>query len=126
MSNIFKYQLDFIEQSGQSGKDLKSLYAALIHEESVEFENAWDDEPLVNCIKEACDVIYVAAGFINSVLGDNAIHAWDAVHESNMAKVTGNVEVREDGKILKNDEFKKIAKQKLMTRLEELVNQCTN
>lgn len=122
MSNIFLDQLDFIEKSGQSGKDLQSLYAHLIHEEVVEFEDAFDNESLINQIKEACDVIYVAAGFVNAVLGDKSIEAWNAVHESNMAKVTGNVEVREDGKILKNDEFKKIAKQKLMTRLSELVN----
>lgn len=122
MSNIFADQLDFINKSGQSGKDLKVLYAALIHEEAMEFESAWDDEPLINAVKEAVDVIYVAAGFVNAVLGDKAIEAWGAVHASNMAKVSGNVEVREDGKILKNENFKAIAKEKLMIRLNELVN----
>jgi predicted HAD superfamily Cof-like phosphohydrolase len=122
MSNIFKDQLNFIEKSGQSGKDLKYLYAKLINEESMEFETAFNNESLENQVKEAADIIYVAAGFINAVLGDNAIDAWDAVHESNMAKVSGNIAVREDGKILKNDEFKKIAKEKLMNTLSGLVN----
>lgn len=125
MSNIFADQLDFINKSGQSGKDLKSLYASLIHEEAVEFEKAFDDEPLINQIKESLDVIYVAAGFVNAVLGNKSIDAWDAVHRSNLAKVYGTIEVRDDGKIMKNENFKAIAKQKLMDTLSELVNGTT-
>lgn len=126
--SIFQDQKAFMDAAGQEGD--KNLYANLIGEESQEFFDEWNDcwfdfslakdKTLINAIKEAIDVIYVATGFLNSCNIDVEA-AWSAVHDSNMAKVSGTVVVREDGKVLKPDEWKQEAKAKLYARLSELL-----
>lgn len=103
----------------------RDLYANLIEEEASEFMETQHPDYvnlyIADDIKEAVDVIVVAAGYLISSLGvEGAQKAWNLVHESNLAKVSGVVEKREDGKILKNDEYKKTAKLKLMDALAEL------
>jgi predicted HAD superfamily Cof-like phosphohydrolase len=114
-----------------------NLYAKLIIEESYEFvgascvNTAFDDQddyylPVVrneNTIKEACDVIVVAAGYLISMLGvDGAQRAWDCVHANNVAKVVGKIEKRADGKIMKGDTGKAERKAQMMGELLELLN----
>ena len=129
--SIFLDQADFMELGGQTVDRLHLeqvfLYENLIKEESNEFTESIESSLGVSVanesVKEAVDVIVVAAGYLISVLGaDGAQKAWDAVHESNLAKVAGAVEKRDDGKILKNEDYKKVAKAKLMAVLEALVD----
>jgi len=125
--SIFKDQADFMTAGRQTttagNADQIILYAGLIEEESVEFfqADAHLDEPDLatpETVKEAVDVIVVAAGYLISALGvDGAQSAWNLVHESNLSKVSGVIEKRSDGKILKNDEYKQYRKAKLMQDL---------
>lgn len=125
--SIFLDQQDFMRLGGQevNARTLEQvhLYAELIKEESKEFIVAhWSYVGFEEEVKEAVDVIVVAAGYLISMLGaEGAQKAWNAVHESNLSKVAGSVEKREDGKILKSEEYKKIAKAKLMTELSDLL-----
>jgi hypothetical protein len=127
--SIFKDQEDFMVLGGQwvnaPGADKqRELYMRLIEEEAAEFREACvDDSSAADIVKEAVDVIVVATGYLVTVLGaERAQEAWNLVYESNLAKVQGGVEKREDGKILKNDEYKKVARAKLMAALMELVS----
>jgi len=124
--SIFHDQHDLMQAFGQTKlKDLAqvAMYAGLVEEETNEFYDAARGDIFgAEAVKEAIDVIVVASGFLCSVLGpDNAQKAWNAVLESNAAKVVGGVEKRDDGKVLQNAEYKKIAKAKLMGELEELL-----
>lgn len=127
-SSIFIDQARFMSMGGQEidgTQDLKQvwMYAGLIDEESLEFNQAfWNNEgPDIETIKEAVDVIVVAAGYLISTLGvKDAQKAWDAVYASNLSKVVNAVEKREDGKILKSYEYKKVAKKKLMETLSAI------
>jgi len=139
--SILQDQQDFMNAAGQEtktfNKDQSNLYAKLILEESDEFIGAscvnttFDDQedfylPVIhdeNTIKEACDVIVVATGYLISMLGaEGAQKAWDIVHANNVAKVAGKIEKREDGKIMKGDTGKAERKAKMMGELLELLN----
>jgi len=95
-------------------KFTKALWDKLRREELREFSTAFDelhflasaysddqiDEAYANLAKELVDVIYV---FIGTALryGIPLDAVWDEVQRSNMAKVSGDVRRRDDGKILK-------------------------
>lgn len=137
--SIFKDQWDFMQLGGQTAvlradmdidlvdgavKQLM-LYSKLVAEEAEEFAEATLEEfegDIMADIKEAVDVIVVAAGYLVTRLGhDGAQKAWNLVHETNLAKVRGGAEKREDGKILQNKEYKEKLKAKLMDDLAELL-----
>ena len=120
---VFLDQADFMRDGGQVvGYDVDQarLYATLVNEEYQELVEAIDSNNMVDIIKEAMDLIVVVAGLVNST-GVNGEAAWDIVWRANMAKVSGVVEKREDGKILKNDEYKKAVKAKQQKELEALI-----
>lgn len=140
--SIIQDQQDFMNAADQDTKafnqEQANLYAKLILEESTEFiKQSWGDDFLVeeeieniadpvgmdeHTVKETCDVIVVAAGYLISVLGaEGAQKAWDIVHANNIAKVTGKIEKRTDGKILKGDTNKAERKAKMMGELLELL-----
>lgn len=126
--SIFKDQADFMSIAGQitEKKDCNcnqiALYSKLIEEESQEFTESFSGDNEAETVKEACDVIVVAAGFLISVLGANGAQlAWNAVHESNLQKLKGKIEKREDGKILKSAEYKEKAKHECMEKLKCLL-----
>ena len=130
-SQIFGDQSYFMHKGGQKTNtpdDAQAeLYADLIQEETEEFLEAHyallELEPEAS-IKEAVDVIVVAAGYLISKLGaSNAQEAWRLVHASNLRKLEGSVEKREDGKILKNAEGKAERKAKLLADLKDLLPQ---
>lgn len=68
----------------------------------------WEDNP--NMIKEALDLMYVTAQYLNVTIGpEAATKCWDALHANNMSKcIEGKLVKRADGKIMKNDGFKKL------------------
>jgi len=119
--SIFKDQADFMALANQNlgvgYTGQADMYATLITEESLEFAETQYHTYVghsTDPVKEALDVIVVAAGFLNTVLGpDNAQKAWNLVHESNLAKLKGNVEKRADGKVVVSKEWKEAMKKKL-------------
>ncbi|MCW8887960.1 MAG: hypothetical protein OQK25_02730 [Gammaproteobacteria bacterium] len=74
-----------------------------------EFEEWMDEDPgTVNDVKEALDLMYVTAQYLNSVIGPNkATRCLEALHENNMSKVQ-NAVLRDDGKVLKPKGYKKL------------------
>jgi len=135
--SIFKDQADFMSAGNQTiipgNAEQVTLYTKLIEEEATEFllaDTETVDEPdfaTPETIKEAVDVIVVAAGYLISALGVvGAQTAWNLVHESNLSKVRGAVEKRADGKILKGFEYKQILKARLMADLATLLGITDN
>jgi hypothetical protein len=145
--NCLTLQKQFMEAAGQvtdgSSEEVYALYKTLVDEELDEFKNA---ETKLEKVKEACDVIVVGSGFVISQCGykhtdialdlfsgkvvkylcdelgtEKAQKAYELVHASNMEKLVGKVERREDGKILKNENFKTQIKEKLMADLANLI-----
>jgi len=119
--SIFKDQADFMTLANQSlavGRAGQAdLYATLIKEE---FDEFWEtqqpgyDGHRTDDIKEAQDILVVTLGYLNTVLGpDKAQAAWNLVHETNLAKLTGAVEKRADGKVIVTKEWKDAMKKKL-------------
>lgn len=117
--DVFDDQAVFMLASGQSvgieNYPQVNLYANLVEEEARElteavreYEGSPNREEAEHVAKEACDVIVVAAGVLQS-LGFNPGQAWTRVMGSNLSKIdpkTKNVEKREDGKVLKGPNFR--------------------
>lgn len=145
--NCLALQKQFMEAAGQvidgSSEEIFNLYSTLINEEIEEFKNA---ETKLEKVKEACDVIVVVSGCVIAQLGyentdyavdymaqeavnylcdelgvEKAQKAYQIVHNSNMEKLVGKVERRDDGKILKNENFKAQIKEKMMADLDALI-----
>jgi len=128
MTNIFSDQQEFMTLGQQTvlahNPKQMELYRNLIKEEVIEFMNATrlNNEPLVNQVKEANDILVVISGWLHSV-GINPEIAWQAVHENNLLKVTFPATKDENGKIQKSKEA--IAgKPVMMARLNELVDKA--
>lgn len=86
-------------------KELENLRTRLIKEEAKEFLE--EDNP-VNILKELADLVYVSYGYAVS-FGWDLDEAIRRVHISNMTKldpVTGEPIFREDGKVLKGENYK--------------------
>lgn len=101
----------FMRAAGQTtnadNKEQARLYQKLIYEEYEEFLDAIavgdDAETLDACF----DMMWVIIGYMKS-RGWNCYAAWDEGSTSNLSKinpVTGVVKKREDGKILKPDDW---------------------
>ncbi|MCW8825547.1 MAG: hypothetical protein OQK78_03890 [Gammaproteobacteria bacterium] len=111
--NIFTAQAQFLEATGKvlannklAPDDQIAMSEQLIQEE---FEEWMDEDPgTVNDVKEALDLMYVTAQYLNSVIGPNkATRCLEALHENNMSKVQ-NAVLRDDGKVLKPKGYKKL------------------
>ena len=110
--NIFTAQAQFLEATGKhvAGKyeapgEQIEMSELLMEEEYHEWETS---ETLENDVKEAIDLMYVTAQYLNSVIGPNkATRCLEAVHENNMSK-TKNAILRDDGKVLKGKGYKKV------------------
>lgn len=125
---VFSDQAKFMQASGQSTGTLNlaqmDLYHTLTTEEFKELDHAvgafksqfagMPDMPGYNAalgevIKEACDVIVVVTGLLQST-GTDPQAAWNEVSGSNLSKIdpdTGKVLKREDGKVLKGPNYRK-------------------
>jgi predicted HAD superfamily Cof-like phosphohydrolase len=124
MTDIFDLQSDFMSKAGQQVNEKtfaqSMLYADLITEEFNEFDECNNHDH--KALKECCDIIVVASGYLISLLGtEKAKQAYELVHQANMAKLVGNVEKRDDGKVMKNDLYKNEIKAKLMADLAALI-----
>lgn len=111
--NIFTAQAQFLEATDKVvAGDKEAPEDQILMSEQLIFEEfeEWSDEEIgtVNDIKEALDLMYVTAQYLNSVIGPNkATRCLEALHENNMSKVT-NAVLRDDGKILKPKGYKKL------------------
>lgn len=126
MTNMAQDQRDFMYMGNQTttkyNKNQIELYAFLIREEYSELMEEFCD-PSSNkedILKEATDLLVVTLGFIWSY-GINPNDVWNLVHSNNMAKVNETVIKDENGKIQKS-EASKLAKQKMMSKIAELLN----
>ena len=111
--SVFHLQSQFLQASGLSKYNLgaESLARKLVAEEAQELaESGWliQEEPDYNAAKEACDLIYVVAQYLNVTIGaDAALDLYKAVHANNMSKcVNGKLVKRADGKVLKPEGYK--------------------
>lgn len=120
-SNPFEDQLAFMQAAGQTAgvynDEQLALYVDLIDEE---FTEVVTSESLENFLKELADLLVVTIGAMYST-GASAQEVWNAVHESNMSKLTdGKLEKREDGKVLKGPNYKKADLKKIVSRIQGL------
>lgn len=83
---------------GELAEDRYELRLTLMKEEFRELLEAMEEKDATHIAKEAADVLVVVLGTA-AEYGIPFDAVWEAVHESNMAKLGGPV--REDGKILK-------------------------
>jgi predicted HAD superfamily Cof-like phosphohydrolase len=111
--SMFHDQAAFLEAGDvtfpSKDREDRELAEKLVVEEFRE----WADEPLYGSsedIKEALDLMYVTAQYINTLIGpDKALECWNALQENNMSKcIDGKLIKREDGKILKPEGYKKL------------------
>lgn len=113
--SVFHDQYEFLQAGDLEVGTLKAekLADRLITEEYLELSKedyylGTPDNP--NSIKEALDLMYVVAQYLNVTIGpDKAKEAWDALHKNNMSKCTnGKLLKREDGKVMKPEGYKKL------------------
>ena len=100
---------EYSQVSGQTPDP--SLYSRLIEEEYEEFKGAYCFEPDESLLKEMADLVYVVYGYANA-------RGWDLdmallrVHDNNMGRMyqpDGTILRREDGKVIKNKDYPKVA-----------------
>ena len=111
MANVFHDQSKFMSASDQTVGKLNDeqlkLYLNLITEEYDELRVAVANKDKVETLDALLDLIVVTVGAIHSI-GVDAEGAWKEVMGSNLSKIdrtTGRVEKREDGKVLKPDNW---------------------
>lgn len=111
--NIFTAQAQFLEATGKVvAGETEAPEEQLLMSEQLIFEefSEWEEEEVgtVNDVKEALDLMYVTAQYLNSVIGPNkATRCLEALHENNMTKVNKAV-LRDDGKVLKGKNYKPV------------------
>ena len=106
--SVFKDQAQFMEACGQTVGELNikqaRLYISLIREELNELiEALHEPNDTGHALKEMIDLMVVLIGYGHS-RGWDLDGAWMEVWRSNMSKIdliTGKVEKRADGKVLK-------------------------
>jgi len=110
--NVFNDQAKFMRACGQTVGDWNAeqfkLYLRLIREEATELLDAVAQDDKVEMFDAILDLIVVCIGAGHSA-GFPLAAGWEAVIQSNMAKVdpeTGKVKRRSDNKILKPDGWK--------------------
>jgi predicted HAD superfamily Cof-like phosphohydrolase len=111
MSDIFGDQKKFMRACGQTTDQVNQsqfkLYSDLIDEEVTELKEATESEDRVEQLDALIDILVVTTGALHS-LGVNPEGAWKEVMRSNFDKVdpiTGRVKKREDGKVLKPENW---------------------
>ena len=113
-SSVFHDQYEFLQAGDveQFTVQAEELAYDLIEEEweEMRLEPMWFMEGGTNLVKEALDLMYVTAQYLNVTIGpDKAKECWDALHQNNMSKCTnGKLLKREDGKVLKPEGYKKL------------------
>jgi predicted HAD superfamily Cof-like phosphohydrolase len=112
MTNPFLDQEKFMTACDQTidrpNVDQFNLYLSLIEEEAEELNQAIINNDSVEALDALIDILVVTIGAIHS-MGANGEGAWNEVMRTNFAKidpVTGKVRKREDGKVLKPEDWR--------------------
>ena len=93
------------QEIGTSDDTVIARQLLLITEEFKEFNDATDNEPNANQLKELADLVYVCFQYAVA-RGWELDEALDRVHGSNLSKlVDGKPLRREDGKVLKGPNY---------------------
>lgn len=104
--SMYRDVVSFTNACGQEPSEQNSeLYVKLINEEQQEFLDAYNNNDEVEMLDACMDMIWVILAFCH-MKGYNVQGAWDEVTKTNLSKInpiTGKVERRADGKILKPD-----------------------
>ena len=104
MTNVFDDINKFAEACDQAPSEANyKMYLDLIREETDELEEAIQDNDKVEQLDALVDILVVTIGAIRAA-GWDAEGAWKEVMDTNFAKidpVTGKVNKRADGKVLK-------------------------
>ena len=104
MTNVFDDINKFAEACDQPASEANyKMYLDLIREETDELEEAIQDNDKVEQLDALVDILVVTIGAIRAA-GWDAEGAWKEVMDTNFAKidpVTGKVNKRADGKVLK-------------------------
>jgi predicted house-cleaning noncanonical NTP pyrophosphatase (MazG superfamily) len=98
---------EFAEKTGQKPDPI--LYGRLIEEEYKEWAEEVFDKAAE--LKELADLVYVIYGYAKAH-GYNLDEAVRRVHKNNLGRCTqpdGTIKRREDGKIIKNPDYPKVA-----------------
>ena len=110
--SVFLDQMIFMQAADQTVKDFNrqqySMYLRLIEEETGELQAAVRSNDRVEQLDALIDIMVVTIGALHS-LGVDAEGAWREVLRSNLDKIdkaTGKVRKREDGKVLKPENWK--------------------
>lgn len=127
MSQIDTTVLDMFHEDTQQLNDpyaMQHLYMTLVNEEFNELVKANTTGDMLDCLKEALDVIVVAYGYAKAAataLGLPVKPFWDELDRELLSKYKedGTFLRREDGKILKPDTFKKADFYKVWTDYED-------
>lgn len=112
MTNPFRDQNEFMTACDQTVSERNEsqydMYLDLIREETQELADAIAAHDEVEQLDALIDILVVTIGAINS-MGADGEGAWNEVMRTNFAKIdpiTGKVRKREDGKVLKPDDWK--------------------
>lgn len=113
----------FIQNSPKIPKNsLQLIRKTLIAEEALEVSEAiLERQDLDQITKELCDLLYVTYGTILTFgLQDKIEECFDEVHRSNMSKLgkDGKPVYREDGKLLKGDNYSPADIKKILNVVE--------
>lgn len=119
MEKQIKMVHEFHQKFKQSQSDTPVLLSnresmlryALGKEELDEYIQAVGDEDLIEILDSLADQLYILFGTVcKHGLQDHIIKAFELVHNNNMSKLgpDGNPIIREDGKIIKPEGFKKV------------------
>jgi len=104
---VQKFLEAFDQTVDQDNDQQRVLYAKLISEEFAEFLQAYFEKDNVEQLDAVCDLIWVLTGYTLS-RGWDIYAAFDEVARSNMSKldpVTGRPIKRDDGKVLKGENY---------------------
>ena len=94
------------QEIGTSDDTVIARQLRLITEEYKEFNDATDNEPEANQLKELADLVYVAFQYAVA-RGWELDEALLRVHQSNLSKLVNGVPLRrEDGKVLKGPNYR--------------------
>ena len=111
MTNIFEDQKRFMlacdQTVGEFDPKQYRMYVNLVKEEWHELKDAVKDSDRVEQLDALIDILVVTTGALHS-LGVNPEGAWKEVMRSNFDKIdsiTGRVKKREDGKVLKPENW---------------------
>lgn len=106
-SQVEKFLVAFDQTVDTDNDKQRVLYAKLVSEEFAEFLQAYFEKDNEEQLDAVCDLIWVLVGYAKS-RGWDVEGAFDEVARSNMSKLdpaTGKPIKREDGKVMKGENY---------------------